>query len=283
MVRAHGFSANDIELLGSWFFVDPELADPQRLRALLGGLGSASLALHSWAQATRGIRNLWHPQLLPLFAAALLLTLTQGSWRVVASWALCLSAVLALGVIGRPGALRVYVPLLCLLIIAPLLWSRLGERRAALALTVLVAAAALNGYQLVEHSLAAERDAAVQRRALAGLDQQAVVTWGSAFPFEAVYTVLNNDRAARDYRFYGLGVFTLAPFSVAAAEERAGRGFIARLGSDEGIRMIADQRQLQLLGTYCAEHLGATLETLPTPPLGTLRVSRQRCRAARSE
>lgn len=283
VVRAQGFSANDIELIGSWFFVDPELADPRRLRALLSGLGSAPLALHSWAQATRGIRNLWHPDLLPLFAAALLLTLTHGGWRVVASWVLCLSAVLALGIVGRPGALRVYVPLLCLLIVAPLLWSRLTERRAALALAVLVGAAAFNGYRLVSHSLAAQRDASVQRRALDELDQQAVVTWGSAFPFEAVFTVLNNDHAARNYRLYGLGVFTLAPFSVAAAEERAGRGFRARLGSDEGVRLIAEQRQLKLLSTYCAEHHGATLETLPTPPLGTLGVSRQRCRAAQPE
>ena len=278
IVKQYGFSANDIMLIGSWFFADPAIADPARLRGLIINLGGASLALHSPSRATRGIKNLWHPNLSPLFAAALLLALSQGGWRTAATWALCLGAVLALGIIGRPGALRVYVPLLSLLIVAPLLWSRLSERRTGITLLVLACAAAANSYRLVDQSVGEQRAASALRRSFDELGERPVVTWGSAFPYESIYTVLDASHTTRAYRMYGLGVFTLAPFSVGIAETRTGNGIIARLASAEGVRMIADQRQIDLLSVYCVEHFGTKLEELPTPPLGKLRVSRQRCR-----
>ena len=283
VVREHGYSANDMELIGSWFFVDPDVADPKRLRALLASLGSAPLVLHSLPLATRGMRNLWHPDLVALFAAAVLLGLRQGGWRVAASWALLLGAILVIGIAGRSGPLlRVYVPLLSLLVIAPLVWSRLSQRRTAVALTILIAAAALNGYRVIKQSLGKQQQAASLRRDLAGFPTQPVVIWGATFPFELVYPVLGPTPTTQSYQLHGLGVFTLAPFSVAYAQELAGNGFITRLRSAEGLHLIATQRQVSLLATYCKEHLGGALESLPTPPLGALPVSRQRCLGADS-
>ena len=277
-VHDHGYSANDMELIGSWFFVDPDIADPKRLRALLASLGSAPLALHSLPLATRGMRNLWHPDLVSLFAAAVLLGLSQGGRRVAASWILFLGAILVLGIAGRPGpVLRVYVPLLSLLVIAPLVWTRPSQRRTAIALTILMAGATANGYRVIKQSLGKQQQAVSLRRDLAALTTRPVVTWGSTFPFELVYPVLGPTATTRSLRFYGLGVFTLAPFSVAYAEEMAGNGFIAHLRSDEGLHLIASNRQLSLLATYCGEHLGGQLESLPTSQLGSLPISRQRC------
>ncbi len=239
---------------------------------------SAPLALHSLPLATRGMRNLWHPDLVALFAAAVLLGLRQGGWRVAASWALLLGAILVLGIAGRSGPLvRVYVPLLSLLVIAPLVWSRLSQRRTAVVLTILIAAAALNGYRVIKQSLGKQQQAASLRRDLAGFPTQPVVIWGATFPFELVYPVLGPTPTTQSYQLHGLGVFTLAPFSVAYAQELAGNGFITRLRSAEGLHLIATQRQVSLLATYCKEHLAGELKSLPTPPLGALPVSRQRC------
>jgi hypothetical protein len=279
LMRAQGFSVNDIELVSNWFFVDPKVSTPSRLHVLLASLGSTPLALSSLQLATRGIANLWHRDLLPLFAAALLLAITCGGRRVAASWALCLLALLALGIAGRPGGLRVYYPLLTLLLIAPLLWSRLTQYRAGLVLLVLTSAAVLDGHRVTQQSRSIEAKAAALHGNLTALDQQPVVTWGAEFPFEAIYPLAGPTPLARNYRLYGLGVFTLAPFSRAAAEEAAGTGFVARLTAPQGILIVANPRQLKLLANYCTEHFGGALEVLPTAAIGTLPISRQRCRA----
>ena len=281
LVREHGYSANDMELMGNWFFVDPDIADPKRLRPLLASFGSAPLVLHSFTLATRGIHNLWHPELVILFAAAVLVGLIQGGRRVAASWALMLGAIALLSIAGRSGPLlRIYVPLLSVLVIAPLVCSRLRQQRTAVVLTILIGAAAVNGSHVIKQSLGKQQQAAKLQHDLAALTTQPVALWGASFPFELVYPVLGPTPITRGYRFYGLGVFTLAPFSVAYAQEAAGDGFIARLRSDEGSHLIAIERQVALLATYCQEHLGGQLESLSTPPLGTLPMSRQRCTRA---
>lgn len=278
LVRDHGYSANDMDLLGSWFFVDPNIADPKRLSALLASFGNAPLALDSLPLALRGMRNLWHPDLAPLFVAALLIGLRHGGRRVAASWILMLGAILVLGIVGRSGpVLRVYVPVLSLLVIAPLVWPRLHQRHPAVALTILLAAATVNSYRVISQSIEKQQQAISLRDDLSTLTNQPLVAWGATFPFELVYPVLGITPNIRELRFYGLGVFALAPFSVAHAEETAGNGFTARLRSEAGLRLVATKRQVSLLATYCREHLGSQLESLPAPSHSSLLVSQKRC------
>jgi hypothetical protein len=108
-----------------------------------------------------------------------------------------------------------------------------------------------------------------------------VVIWGAAFPFEAIYPVLGAPSAAMAYRFYSLGVFTLAPFSVAFAEDRSGRGMIDRLTSEAGVPIIGNEQVFGFLDTYCHARLQGRLAALSAQQYGTMVVSRLRCEVAR--
>ncbi|MFO1473087.1 MAG: hypothetical protein U1F20_00500 [Lysobacterales bacterium] len=119
LLRQQGLSQNDLNLLRAWFFVDPEIADPQRLKPLLAQLPPRYAASGAWQRGLDGVLVFAHPALLPLLLAGLLLALLYPDRRVLATWLLCIAAVFALAVVFRPGVLRVYVPLASLLFLAP--------------------------------------------------------------------------------------------------------------------------------------------------------------------
>lgn len=281
IMARHGYSPNDVDLLQHWFFVDPKLAAPHAMQAMLTELGPLPAQGNKRAKARLGLQALWHPTLLPLMLAALLLAILRPSWRTAAAWGLCVAAAIALGLSGRPAALRVYMPLACLLVLAPYLVAHASAWRNRLAVGVLLVAAVFNASQVFAESKALEVAAEQDRQAMRHFPTEPVVIWGAAFPFEAVYPVLGAPSAAMAYRFYGLGVFTLAPFSVAFAEDRSGRGMIDRLASESGVPIIGNEQVFGLLDTYCRSRLHGRLEELSAQPHGTIVVSRRRCEVAR--
>jgi hypothetical protein len=103
-----------------------------------------------------------------------------------------------------------------------------------------------------------------------------VVIWGAVFPYEAAYPVLKQSQAAMSYRLYGLGVFTLAPFSVASAEEKISRMTDLLVGAS-GIQIIANEHLFSSLHTYCKERLNGDLIELSNKQYGRVQVSRRRC------
>jgi len=79
-------------------------------------------------------------------------------------------------------------------------------------------------------------------------------------------------------QFYGLGVFALAPFSVASVEEAAG-GMIERLRSTAGVPIIASPDRIKLLRTYCAERLNGELREIATRQTQSFTMHRLQCEA----
>ena len=180
--------------------------------------------------------------------------------RPIVSWIISVAVIFALGMAGRHGILRVYVPMFMLLLFIPFLSGRLtsGIRKAAM-LVVLVIACLVNAKAVIRVSRANSRDIAVAT-VLAPVPAEPVVIWGGAFPFEISFPLFPGQSDSRNLKMFGLGVFTWAPFSVAVAEENAGRGLVTRLRSDEGILLVADAQQKELLGPYCSEHFGGQLK-----------------------
>lgn len=119
---------NDIDLIKVWFFVDPNIADPAKLNKMLAEVGPPPVQSNALTNGWIGIKMLTHPVLIPGFLAALFLMLLQLSRKLLVIWALCLGAFFALGMLGRPGVLRVYIPVLSLLLISPLLAQGTGHR-----------------------------------------------------------------------------------------------------------------------------------------------------------
>lgn len=277
ILERHGYSINDLELISNWFFVDPHIANPQALRAMLTELGPLPTQGTSLINAWIGVQALWHPKLLPLVLAALLLVLIRPSWQIVASWGLCTVAIFVLGLLGRPGVLRVYVPLVCLLVVAPFLAEKVSVWHHRLSVAVLLVAASVNAFHVFSESNTFQIRAEQTRKELDNFPNEPAVIWGGAIPFTAVYPVLRASSAAMSYRFYGLGVDTLAPNDLSFTELQAGRGMTELLVKEKGISIIANKKQFGFLEVYCREHLHGQLKELFAKKYGKIVVSQRRC------
>ena len=266
ILKRHGYSVNDIQLVDNWFFADPKIADPQALDQMLHEAGPLPAAANARANVLEGVSALWAGPLLPLALAALLLALIFPSRRLSVSWGIFFAAVIAMGLEGRPGVLHVYIPPVCLLLITPLL---LGDgpvlRRRHLAAGLLVIAAAVNGSHVISDAKTRHATSDYIQEKLKGFPTHPVVIWGDDLPFELIYPVLGAAPATRAYEFYALGAFTWAPFSRAYAEQAAGRGLLARLVSTQGVPMVANPTSMDNLAIYCREHLRGQLQQLPHP------------------
>lgn len=280
ILKQYGYSANDIDLMATWFFVDPNIANPTTLNAMLDHVGLLPNQKNALVGAWEGIKTLSHPTLLPLVLAALLLAVLRPSWKVVITWGLCIGAISALGIIGRPAVLRVYLPLVSLLVIAPFLVNgAVGvvdtthrKLRNWLISLVIIVAALFNSSTVFKEKQNFLAYAEVVRQNIKDFPSYPIVIWGGSFTFEAAYPVLKQSPSAMSHRFYGLGAFTLAPFSTATVVEKS-IGLIELLKSDSGIPIIANDEHFGYLNSYCRERLRGELKEISTSHY----VSRRRC------
>lgn len=90
ILERHDYSPNDINLIKTWFFADPEIVKPETLKSMLDELGPLPDPARSLRSALAGIQALLHPHLLPLTLSSLLLLLLHPCRQVVAAW-LCFS------------------------------------------------------------------------------------------------------------------------------------------------------------------------------------------------
>lgn len=280
------FSVNDIDLISNWFFVDPTIADPANLNAMLYELVSLPKNAVSLDNALLGVKALWHPKLLPIVLAALFLFALRPSWRVAGVFGLAITAVFTLGLLGRPGTLRVIVPLVCVILIAPLLVpgsgsSGQGVWRHRMMMAIFLTAAAFNFYLIFPESNSARTASQATRESLHDFPSGPVVIWGETFPFEEVYPALSISGPAIHYRLYGLGVFTLAPFSTGVYEVSNGRGMIKMLLSDRGIPAVMNRMHLDMLENYCKERQAGTLVTEFSHQYGGFKIMNVRCDRAK--
>jgi hypothetical protein len=276
----HGYSNNDIDLISEWFFVAPNIADPKKLNAMAKEVGPLPAPSNSLDNGWLGVQTLCHPNRLPIVAAALVLAIVALNLRIAIAWCLCAAALFAIGFLGRPGMQRVYLPLVCLFLLAPFLMPEMQVTwRKRLGVAVIMVAAAFNSARVFPESKTYQRAFKEIRQGLSGFPAYPVVDWGGGFPYEVAYPPLKPLEG--DYRLYGLGVFTLAPFSLAYSEMKAGRSMTNLLVSEAGLPIIANEKRLRYLDTYCRERLHGVLKQLPAQNFGQVQISWRRCEVLR--
>lgn len=277
IMAKYGYTANDVDLITNWFFTDPEVANPEALQAMLIELGPLHEQANALGNAWIGIKTFWNPALLAPLAAALILALASKNWRVLCSWLLCLAVVFVLGLIGRPGILRVYIPIVDLLVIAPLAVERSVIRNSRLLIGPLLVLALLHSAYFLRISKELQHADEEVRSGLVGFPSDPVVIWGDTFPYEAVYPVLRASPSVMSFKHYGMGTSTLAPFTLAYSEAKAGRNMTKVLQSSDGVPMMATSVFVALLSSYCRERLKGELSEVSRTQFGQLAVSRYRC------
>lgn len=257
----YGYSDNDLDLLSAWFYVDPQLANPKILNAMAEALGPLAIQDGSIKKALEGLDTLTKkPTLLLLVAAGFLLFLyPKLSFLIV--FGLILGADFCLGLIGRPSILRVYYPLISLLVLAPLFIPQQNIKRKYIATAILAVACVWNFLYLYQEQKISKNKIKQVQSDIKKLPQGMLFIWGGSFPFESAYPVLTNNSEVNKLKFYSLGWNTLAPYSVSAKEEEKGGGFVEKLLQPRGLLIFADsQYHGRLLANYCQEKFGGQFE-----------------------
>jgi len=282
LLKKYGYSENDIELVTRWFFVDHNIANPSTLKSMIGELHALSNFSDSLVNATKGLKTfLLSPALAPLVLAGIVLAIVIPSWEVGLAWCLSLGAAAAIGFLGRPGVERIYIPLASLLFIAPLLIQNrkhqpLKKGLDRFVLTMLCCATLANTYVVINQNKWAANNANSLSKGLAGFPSATVVAWGIAFPYEAAYPVYRQSSLTKSFHFYGLNVFSLAPFSNTIKSNSA-ESFTDLLLSKQGIPIIATEQNFSNLALYCSEHYQGKLLRMESIPYGQISIFPSRC------
>ena len=284
ILRRYGYSANDVDLIADWFFEDPKIADPDKLQSMLHELGPLAFQAGSLEKGWKGVSELVSSdRLLPIALAALSLALMRPRWRTLAVWSLCLGALFALGLMGRPGMTRVYIPLVGLLLLAPflddggVLLDGTKVRRWAV-ISIVMVAALLNARTVLGNSQGLRSWSEDIRAGLRDFPSDGVVVWGGNFPYEAVYPVFGSSPDFRNLRLYLLDDFSLAPYSVATAARTSGHGFLDQLVDERGVAVVVNDYGAGLLGIYCRDNLHGVLDVVASRSYGEVSVTTFRCR-----
>lgn len=278
ILKKYGYSANDMEMIRNFYVADPRIMDPEKLRAMIKELGPLTTKEGALKNGWLGIRALWHPCLFPFLISSLLLAMLLPNRNIAISWGLCITAIFVLGLMGRPGVMRIYVPILSLLVVAPLFVAKTTHWRKFLCASVLLVACLFNASRVISESKMSSVTIECTRKALSDFPKKTIVIWGGAFPFEYAYPVMGIPSNARQYKLYSLACFTAAPFSIAYCESQEGNGMIDRLLSEHGVPIVAYEYQFKLLEVYCQEHLHGKYEVLSTRQYGDIILKTCRCR-----
>lgn len=262
ILTRYNYSKNDIELIENAFWVDPQISDPKALNAMLAESDSARTGRAPTSNGMGALRILTDPALLPLMLGALVLLILRPRWSVAFSWALFMSAVIFIAVSGRPGIVRIYLPLACLLFLAPLAACHHSGRTSRYLVVIAICAAWIgNAYLLMPQASESTRRVKEFQRDLRGVPPVTIVNWANGVHHEFPYPLLARDPQIRALRLYDISMFMSAPFSVATVEQAAGRSLKERLQTAEGIPMFTPPPYLrEKFEIYCLERLGKQLQ-----------------------
>lgn len=260
VLLAHHYSSNDAFLLNHWFFVDPHIADPVRMRALLDAMGPPQW---NWQALSSGLDVVEHfPSTWAMLAAAIVMTLLFGTKHEWLCWLLLLVVFLMLGVVGRPAVLHIMMPAYSLVLFVSFSRYRPLQRSIRMSLlTALVCLSGLNLFYVVKVQQSKLDKLPDEESLYRQVVEQGIVVWGDALSTDLVHRPLQADLTIRTDNFFGLHQMTYMPAAYSNLVEHSGHGFIDQLLSADGLQLLSDPRFLPMLAVYCAEHHGRMLES----------------------
>ncbi|MDO5674709.1 MAG: hypothetical protein Q4G66_07315 [bacterium] len=258
ILKKYNYSVNDIELIAEWFFEDKNIADPVKLGKMMSEFGSLPLRKGGLSMGMQALKSLRHSEIFILVITAFFVLLMRPGLRVSISWIIALGAIFAMGVLGRPGIMRVYIPVLILLLILPFFekkdesswknWVILGA--------CLIGSILYTSYYGIVSKKNENFTLNVRNQYIQIVDKSLpIVTWGQHPRFEMIYPVFLLPEYLRKFHFYSLSSFTHFPFAVSYTENEEKNGFIDRFISHEGLFLIANEKRIKLLRQYCVERM----------------------------
>lgn len=269
LLKAEGYSLNDIHLLENWFFVDPAIADPAKMWRLIEGLPKETLL--QWSLGIKSIRLLSRPEILPLALGALIMGLhPQLKLRreYLLAIAIGLIFIFIMGVSGRPTPIRVVYPMAALLIsFGVIVLSPGREFYLGIVLGILIF------FTFWQNMLIGENEKIfthrVRQEASLLSTEKTYVVWGATLPIEGIFPPFGTDSNLRALRFYGLGVNSLNPSFLEQLRATGHEDLREWLKSKDPVPLLAHPQELKMLQTYCAERIGSPLQVLEEKMIGS--------------
>jgi hypothetical protein len=253
LLQGTNYTPNDILLLENWFLADPSIVNATGLEALLSQVELSSLMQANIGKAWGWVAALSNDPLRYLVVASVLAGLLARNWvRFGLAWVALIVILIGLGLTGRPPVTRViYAPVASLLCLAAHQMPRAWQQWLLVGVMALLATASLavivesHRRHMQLHEQATNEMASIDKSKL-------YIVWGGSLPLQSMYPVLGSLRASREFRWYGMGVGSPAPFAMAHWKDTPG-GLPARLAKGEPVPFFAPRHLITYLAKYCEE------------------------------
>ncbi len=260
--KKDGWVENDLFLLKTWFFADRELIKPAKLNQLRRQVESKISIDVKLKNSENGLLAVFDSEVIVLTIFAGLILAWYRTWRALFALLIAAAGFFYMGWIGRPGQIRVYIPILYSLIIYPIIFHQ-GELKKISKLVFIILFSFVFVYQLyplylqnkqlVQQSEKLSRDMPFLRK------QQYIVAWGAAYPYVETFPVLKTHLNTLKPSIYSLGANTLNPYTFAYQADINGYGLVHKLKKRESLLIATDINRLRLLDEYCKTRFAHTL------------------------
>lgn len=273
ILKKHGYTSNDIHILRRCFHITPRYTNTKAIAEMLNELGPTFKQAQSLQKGAEALKAFLDFQLLPLLVLGLILLIALPLNRkqrllILCVWLIAIGFFFYIGLMGRPGQLRIYYPIACFALVAPLLISPYQAQtvnRCAFVciLSIALFCAAWNVQNTLAIAQKGEQwveDAREDMRQLP--TDEPIFSWGGSFPYELIYPVFGNYKAYTQYDIPLFGGYTSAPFSTTVTLANQGKGFLERMRTPLGVLSFdaAGNCCEKNLKIFAKEHLDCRVE-----------------------
>ena len=260
-------SLNDIALMRSWFFLDPKVFNSANFAPLLHSVSLSDHIAINYGGFRALLRVFREPAFLMLMALSVLFTVL--AWRRpftgIAAFAVLLVLMIGIGIYGRPGILRIWLPVGAAITVLSLL--KLGPREGRwvtlLGVVTMLGALYVCGelYEFNAKTAAYGRHARTATCAAVPEDRLVLVWTGAAqFRWKDIYRPFTRADDACDPKLYAIGSFQLAPPSLEQLyAATGGKNLVQALLAGQQFYILTSKGRLMMLDTYLQEHYQARL------------------------
>jgi hypothetical protein len=282
LLAAVGWSANDVRMLASGWWLDPDVYSPGKLKQVIDDVGLMAMLTHDQSRSALWVRTFMMPDMLPgttLALATLLFLPRAWRWRIAGLVVTFLVVTLLFTLAGRFDVSRIFYPGAVIVSVIAVAVCR-SHRIIHLTVGAVAIVAAL--LSAGHHVAVADSRRVAQGRAghalLSARPDSVVFEWAGALPYEALYPAFIRRDQKPVLDIYSLGADQLAPYALSRWGGDV-RNALARFSVPEGVQMIASEEQIDLLRTYCYEHWDGRLIVHSIIQIGTGHLYHAACRS----
>lgn len=278
LLKKHSLSPIDVELAYRWMWFDIDQTKFDNLQNAIDQISNRSKLNAGWQERVmKAINALFSKEIifLTLFAAIAATFIKAKTLWV--SWAIFICAIAIIGALGRPGEIRIYIPVISLLLMSSIFYkddnhTDICNWKVLLALILSL----LHASNLISESLNREKSHHEMLAKFQNLNTENYVAgYYSTLKANHIFALDKSAKISSNFNnLYLFGWPALMPHSVSYDAENKGAGFKAKFHSPNGVWIIINSTKL--LESYCHEK-GFKFETLKKRSTQTGHARKIRC------